>query len=120
MLCACARRRRNGAHDLWPLFRILCRSDREKAAQPLPPWYTRPLVRHRGVQPYQLCALRRLALPHTQFAKATCGTIRLKLLKIGALVRTSVRRITLAMASSYPYQRDFALAHAELTNATAR
>ena len=67
-----------------------------------------------------LCALRRLALPHTQFAKATCGTIRLKLLKIGALVRTSVRRITLAMASSYPYQRDFALAHAELTNATAR
>src|SRR5215469_8946400 len=67
-----------------------------------------------------LCALRRLALPHTQFAKATCGTIRLKLLKIGALVRTSVRRITLAMASSYPYQRDFALAHAQLTNATAR
>ena len=32
-----------------------------------------------------LCALRRLALEHTQFAKATCGTIRLKLLKIGAL-----------------------------------
>ena len=53
-------------------------------------------------------------------AKATCGTIRVKLLKIGALVRTSVRRITLAMASSYPYQRDFAVAHAELTNATAR
>src|SRR5499427_3828987 len=67
-----------------------------------------------------LCALRRLALQQTQFAKATCGTIRLKLLKIGALVRTSVRRITLAMASSYPYQRDFALAHAQLTNATAR
>ncbi len=64
-----------------------------------------------------LCALRRLALQHTQFAKATCGTIRLKLLKIGALVRTSVRRITFAMASSYPYPRDFALAHAQLTNA---
>src|ERR1700721_197933 len=31
-----------------------------------------------------LCALRRLALEHTQFARATCGTIRLKLLKIGA------------------------------------
>jgi hypothetical protein len=62
-----------------------------------------------------LCALRRLALQHTQFAKATCGTIRLKLLKIGALVRTSVRRITFAMASGYPYQRDFALAHAQLT-----
>ena len=40
----------------------------------------------------------------TQFAKATSGTIRLKLLKIGAVVRTSVRRITFAMASSYPYK----------------
>jgi len=67
-----------------------------------------------------LCALRRIALQHTQFAKATCGTIRLKLLKIGALVRTSVRRITFAMASAYPYQRDFALAHAHLANAAAR
>jgi hypothetical protein len=67
-----------------------------------------------------LCALRRLALQQTQFAKATCGTIRLKLLKIGALVRTSVRRIIFAMASGYPYQRDFARAHTELTAATAR
>jgi hypothetical protein len=67
-----------------------------------------------------LCALRRIALEHTQLAKATCGTIRLKLLKIGALVRTSVRRITFAMASGCPYQRDFALAHAALTNAAAR
>ena len=66
-----------------------------------------------------LCALRRIALQHTQLAKATCGTIRLKLLKIGALVRTSVRRITFAMASGCPYQRDFALAHAALTNAAA-
>jgi hypothetical protein len=49
-----------------------------------------------------LCALRRLALPHTQFAKATCGTIRLKLFKIGALVRVSVRRIKIAMASACP------------------
>jgi hypothetical protein len=39
---------------------------------------------------------------------------------IDALVRTSVRRITFAMASSYPYQRDFARAHAQLTNPTAR
>ena len=67
-----------------------------------------------------LCALRRIALQHTQFAKATCGTIRLKLLKIGALVRTSVRRIKFAMASGCPYQRDFALAHAQLVNAAAR
>ena len=47
-----------------------------------------------------LCALRRIGLHHTRFAKATCGTIRLKLLKIGALVRVSVRRIKIAMASA--------------------
>ena len=49
-----------------------------------------------------LCALRRIGLHHTAFAKATCGTIRLKLLKIGALVRVSVRRIKIAMASACP------------------
>ena len=66
-----------------------------------------------------LCALRRIALAHTQFAKAICGTIRLELLKIGALVRASVRRIKFAMASGCPYRRDFT--HAQLTNAaTAR
>ena len=67
-----------------------------------------------------VCALRRIALRQSQFAKATCGTIRLKLLKIGALVRTSVRRIKFAMASGCPYQREFAVAHAQLTNAAAR
>lgn len=64
-----------------------------------------------------LCALRRIGLTHTQFAQATCGTIRLKLLKIGALVRVSVRRIMIAMASAYPYQPEFALAQARLRNA---
>ena len=34
-----------------------------------------------------ICALRRIGLAETTFADATCGTIRLKLLKIGALVR---------------------------------
>src|SRR5689334_24572285 len=51
-----------------------------------------------------LCALRRIGLAHTQFADATCGTIRLKLLKLGALVRISVRRIKLAIASAYPWR----------------
>ena len=60
-----------------------------------------------------LCALRRIGLAHTQFARATCGTIRLKLLKIGALVRVSVRRIKIAMASACPWQHEFALAHAD-------
>jgi hypothetical protein len=45
-----------------------------------------------------LDALRRIGLRHTQFAQASCGAIRLKLLKIGAQVRKSVRRIKVAMA----------------------
>jgi len=66
-----------------------------------------------------LCALRRSGLMQTQFAAATCGTIRLKLLKIGALVRVSVRRVVFAMASGCPWQREFALAHAALRPAGA-
>src|SRR5271165_5271104 len=64
-----------------------------------------------------ICALRRIGLAHTQFARAACGTIRLKLLKIGALVRTSVRRIKLAMPSAFPYQAEYHAAHAALTAA---
>lgn len=64
-----------------------------------------------------LCALRRIGLAHTQFATATCGTIRLKLLKIGAQVIRSVRRIRVAMASAHPWQYEFGLAHALLTKA---
>ena len=64
-----------------------------------------------------LCAFRRIALKHTQFAKSNCVTIRLKLLKIGALVRVSVRRIKLAMASSFPHQREYRIAHARLAAA---
>jgi hypothetical protein len=64
-----------------------------------------------------LCALRRIGLAHTQFARASCGTIRLKLLKIGALVRTSVRRIKLAMPSAFPYQAEYRTAHAALNAA---
>ena len=55
-------------------------------------------------------ALRRGALQSTNLARATVGSIRLKLLKIGAQVTTSVRRIKIAMASSCPYQREFYLA----------
>jgi hypothetical protein len=45
-------------------------------------------------------ALRRIALSATRLADATCGTIRLKLFKIGAQVRVSVRRIKFSMASA--------------------
>ena len=54
-----------------------------------------------------LCAMRRIGLHHTPFADASCGTIRLKLLKIGALVRISVRRIKVAMASACPAAQDW-------------
>ena len=64
-----------------------------------------------------ICALRRIGLKHTQFARASCGTIRLKLLKIGALVRTSVRRVKLAMPSAFPYQAEYRAAHATLAAA---
>jgi hypothetical protein len=67
-----------------------------------------------------LAALRRIGLKHTQFAQATCGTLRLKLLKLGALVKLSVRRIKLAMPSAYPWQQEWGLAHALLTAAAAR
>jgi hypothetical protein len=66
-----------------------------------------------------LCALRRIGLAHTQFADATCGTIRLKLLKVGALVRISVRRVKVAMSSACPWQDEFALAHVRLRHAAA-
>jgi len=64
-------------------------------------------------------ALRRIGLRHTQFATATCGTIRLKLLKIGAQVRKSVRRIRVAMASACPYQAEYHLAYLYLSRAAA-
>jgi hypothetical protein len=64
-------------------------------------------------------ALRRIGLRHTQFASATCGTIRLKLLKIGAQVRRSVRRIKVAMASACPYQAEYHLAYLYLRRAAA-
>jgi Transposase DDE domain group 1 len=56
-------------------------------------------------------SLRRIALQATDLADATCGTIRRKLFKIGALVTISVRRIKLAMASGCPYKEVFAVAH---------
>ncbi|HEX8826546.1 MAG TPA: IS1380 family transposase [Xanthobacteraceae bacterium] len=61
-----------------------------------------------------LDSLRRRGLPATELANATCGTIRRKLCKIGALVTVSVRRIKFAMASGCPYQAVFAAAQRAL------
>ena len=47
--------------------------------------------------------LRRLGLEGTELARARCDTIRLKLLKIGAQIRVTVRRVWVHLASSYPY-----------------
>ncbi len=66
-----------------------------------------------------ISALRRIALHGTALARATCGSIRLKLLKVGALVRISVRRVKIAMASSHPWQRQWALAYHRLSAAAA-
>ncbi len=51
-----------------------------------------------------LSELRRVGLAGTKWAHAQCHSIRRKLLKIGGLVRVSVRRIHLALASGYPWK----------------
>jgi hypothetical protein len=66
-----------------------------------------------------LRALREHGLQQTELAKAQCDTIRLKLLKIGAVVRLSVRRVSLAMSESYPYRELFARVHANLARLCA-
>ena len=58
--------------------------------------------------------LREVALAGTELANATVGTIRLKLLKIGAWIRARVRRARVAMASGCPYQHVFSRAHAAI------
>ena len=66
-----------------------------------------------------MTAMRRLALRHTELENASAGTIRLKLLKIGALVTVSVRRVKVAIASAFPRKNVFALAHCRLRNMAA-
>lgn len=54
-----------------------------------------------------MSGLRRLGLKATAMATAQAGTIRLKVLKIGALIQVTVRKVWVRMASSYPYQALF-------------
>ncbi len=63
--------------------------------------------------------LRQVGLRGTEMARAQCGTIRTKLLKIGAHVTVSVRRVKVALASGYPYQALFAAAWRNLRAAPA-
>jgi len=54
-----------------------------------------------------MLALRRVGLKGTELAKAQCNTIRLKLLKIGAQIKVTVRKVWVWLSESYPNQRLF-------------
>jgi len=61
-----------------------------------------------------LTALRQFGLQGTEMAQARCDTIRLKLLKLGALLRTTVRRVWISLSQSWPYQSVFAQVYENL------
>jgi uncharacterized membrane protein YgdD (TMEM256/DUF423 family) len=58
--------------------------------------------------------LRELALQGTKLARAQCTSLRVWLLKIGALVKVSVRRIYIRLASAFPLQKEFAAALSQI------
>jgi hypothetical protein len=66
-----------------------------------------------------LRALREHGLAGTELAQAQCSTIRLRLLKIGAVVRVSVRRVVLALSEAFPLQEVFARVWENLRRFTA-
>ena len=59
-------------------------------------------------------AIRRLALHGTELARAQCGTIRLKLMKIGGIIIRNTRRIRFLLSSAYPYKELFCMVAARL------
>jgi hypothetical protein len=63
-----------------------------------------------------LRALREFGLAETPLAAAQADTIRLKLLKIGAVIRVTVRKVWIALSESYPWQELFAAVYARLTS----
>lgn len=64
-----------------------------------------------------LQTLRSVALKGTELAQAQCGTIRLKLLKVGAVMLRNTRRIVFHLSSAYPYQKIFLTAVKRLSTA---
>jgi hypothetical protein len=64
-----------------------------------------------------LAAIRRIALVGTELARAQCGTIRTRLLKIGARIRVTVRRVWVHLSSAYPLAELFMLALRRLRTA---
>jgi hypothetical protein len=63
-----------------------------------------------------MSAFRRLALTGTEWARAQCDTIRAQLLRIGAQVRITVRKVWISLASSYPHWQTFTHAFRQLRN----
>jgi len=66
-----------------------------------------------------MTALQRHGLQGTELATAQCDTLRLKLLKIGALVRVTVRKVWISLAESYPYAALFRRVYDNLVSAFA-
>lgn len=64
-----------------------------------------------------MSALRRLGLKGTEFARAQCNTIRLKLLKIGARIRVTVRKVWVALSTAYPHAQVFGQVYLNLQRA---
>lgn len=58
--------------------------------------------------------VRSLGLAGSELAAATCGSVRLKLMKVAAQVRVSVRRVYVQLSSAYPLQQLFRLCHQRL------
>jgi len=65
-------------------------------------------------------ALRRLGLKGTALAQAQATTMRLKVLRIGALIRVTVRKVWIALAGGYPYQEVWASIWAQLQQVPVR
>ena len=63
-----------------------------------------------------MAALRRLGLKNTELAHAQCDTIRLRLLKIGAQIRVTVRKVWVLLSQSWPYREIFTMAYRQLQN----
>jgi hypothetical protein len=71
-------------------------------------WSNQLRVYFSSIAYVMMSTLRRTALAGTVLEKAQCGTIRLKLLKIGAQIRVTVRKVWVSLAGSYPHATLFA------------
>ena len=81
-------------------------------------WWANPFRLPLSGAAYALLeTIRRVALAGTELARAQAGTIRLKLLKIGAVVTRNTRRVRLLLSGAYPLRALFAQACARLSSA---